>query len=171
MELVLLVLALVVAIFGVWITWWPPKAARVREALGEAEPSLYFTVGSYGGPGGYGFGINLQNRGTTAAHNLAVYLPDIHGPAWQASQLAPGATPYIEISLQLNAPVRTRQMQGLTARLVYHDRFGREFSVSLPLVQQRRDAGFYDIGAGGEQPTVVRPATRFRELWRLRKIG
>jgi len=170
MEVILALLALIVAIVGIWIGWWAPKAARIREALREAEPLLYFTVGSYGGPGGYGFGINLQNRGTASAHNLAVYLPDIQGPAWQAPQLAAGATPYIPVPLPANAPVRTQQIEGLTARLVYHDRFGREFSSTLPLVQQRRDDGFYNVGAGANQPTILRPTIRFRDLWRLRKI-
>ena len=150
--------------------WWAPKAARIRESLRDAEPLLYFTVGSYGGPGGYGFGINLQNQGTVSAHDLAVYLPGIQGPAWQAAQLAAGATPYIPVPLPANAPVRTQQMQGLTARLVYHDRFRREFSALLPLVQQPRADGFYDIGAAATQPTILRPIIRLRDLWRLRKI-
>ena len=169
MELGIL-LTVIVGIVGIWITWWAPKATRIREALREAEPSLYFTVGSYGGPGGYGFGINLQNQGNATAHDSAVYLPDIQGAAWQIPQLPPGATPYHQVQLPANAPVRTQKMEGLIARLLYHDRYGREFTASLPLVQQQRADGFYNIGAGSNQPTIIQPATGFRELWRLRKI-
>ena len=166
MELVLLV----VAIVGIWIGWWAPKAARIREALRNAEPELYFAIGTYAGPGGYGLHINLQNRGNAIAHDVAVYLPDIQGPACQLPELLPGATPFFQVQLPDNSPIRTQQMEGLMARLVYHDRYGREFTASLPLVQQRRDDGFYNIGARGNQPTIVRPATGFRELWQLRKI-
>ena len=169
MELVIL-LTLIVGIVGLWITWWAPKAARIRDMLRNAEPELYFAIGTYGGPGGYGLHINLQNQGNATAHDVAVYLPDIRGAACQLPQLPPGATPLFQVQLPDNAPVRTQQKEGLVARLVYHDRYGREFTASLPLVQHRRDDGFYNIGARGTQPTIVRPATGFRELWRLRKI-
>lgn len=167
---VLAPLTFIVAIVGIWVTWWAPKATRIREALREADPSLYFRVGSYGGPGGYGFGINLQNQGNAAAYNLSIYLPDIQGPAWQDPQLPAGATLYLQIASEDNAPVRTQQMEGLEARLVYHDRFQRGFSALLPLVQHRRDDGFYNIGAGANESTILRPSMRFRDLWRLRKI-
>ncbi len=166
MELVLLVIAIV----AIWIGWWAPKAARIRESLRNAEPELYFTIGTYAGPGGYGLHINLQNRGNAIAHDVAVYLPDIQSAACQLPQLPPGATPFFQVQLPDNVRVRTQQMEGLMARLVYHDRYGREFTASLPLVQQRRDDGFYNIGAGANQPTIARPSMRFKDLWRLRKI-
>ena len=170
MEVILALLGFHVAIVGIWIGWWAPKAARIRDMLRNAEPELYFTVGTYGGPGGYGLHINLQNQGNATAHDVAVYLPDIQRAACQLPELPPGATPFFQVQLPNSAPVRTQQMKGLMARLVYHDRYGREFTASLPLVQQERADGFYDIGAGGNQPAITRPSMRFRDLWRLRKI-
>lgn len=170
MELVIL-LTLIVGIVGLWINWWAPKATRIRDMLRNAEPELYFNIGTYGGPGGYGLHINLQNQGDAIAQDVAVYLPDIPRAACQLPQLPPGATPFFLVQLPDNAPVRTQQMEGLVTRLVYHDRYGREFTASLPLVQQQRADGFYDIGAGGNQPTISRPSMRLKDLWRLRKIA
>lgn len=170
MDVILTLVALIVAIVGIWITWWAPRAARIRDMLRIAEPELYFNVGTYGGPGGYGLHINLQNRGNATAHDVAVYLPDIQHAACQLPQLPPGATPFFQVQLPESAAVRTQQMEGLMARLVYHDRYGREFTDSLPLVQHKRADGFYDVGAGGNQPTISRPSMRFRDLWRLRKV-
>jgi len=163
------VLGLIIGIVGIYVGWWAPKAQRIRDALREAEPTVYLNIGSYGGPGGYGIGLNLQNQYTAAAYDLTLYLPGIEGPAWRITELPPLATPYVQIPIADDAPIRTQQTDGLTARLVYHDRFGTQFATSLDLTQQRRADGFYNIGTAPQGPTITRPTMRFWDVWRLRK--
>ena len=173
MELIALavgVVSLIATIVGIYVGWWAPKATRIRQALRAAKPTLYFTIGSYGGAGGQGLGMNLQNRGPVSAYNVALYLPGISGPTWQVEELVPGATPYVQIPVAADGPIRTTVMQGIQARLIYTDRFQRQFAASLDLVQQPRNDGFYNVGAAPHAPTLIRPATRFRDLWRLRKM-
>jgi hypothetical protein len=162
---------LIVAIVALFFSWWPPEAERIRDRLREAEPEVYFTIGSYGGPGGR-LWLTLRNRGTSAAYDLALYHPDIEGPAWRTAELPPGTTPNpspsIRIPLASNAWIRTQATWGLVARLVYHDRYGRRFAALLPLTQESRADGYYDIGAADEGLTLTRPAIRFIDLWRLR---
>lgn len=169
LEVLLGVGSLVIAIIGIYVGWWAPKAAQIRQRLREAEPGLYFTIGSYGGPGGQGLGMNLQNQSGVSAHDLALYLPGIEGVAWRAAEIRAGETPYVQISLAADAPIRTTPTDGLAARLVYHDAYGRLFIASLDLVQQPRADGFYNIGPAHQGAALVRPPVRFRDLWRLRK--
>ena len=153
---------------GAYLGWWAPIVARIRERLREAEHTLYFTVVPYGGPGGQGIGVNLQNRSNATAYQLCLYLPVIEGPAWRAAELPAGATHLIQTPLSNDAPARTRQTEGLIARLVYHDRFENRFVAQLALIQQPRADGFYNIVAAPQGPALTRPRIRFRDLWRLR---
>lgn len=169
MDLAIAVVGVLVAIVAIYVGWWAPKAERMREKLREAEPTLYFTVGSYGGPSGYGFGLNLQNQGGVAAYDLTLYLPGREGPALRINELPPGATPYEQVPIADDASIRTHPTEGLVARLVYHDRYGREFVASLGLLQQPRADGRYNLGPDPQGPSLIRPTTRFTDLWRLRK--
>jgi len=115
---------------------------------------------------GEGFGINLQNKGTVSAHNLSLFLPGFDGAVWRITELPKGATPYKEIPIQHDAPIRTRRMEGLTARLVYHDRFGVGYEVVAGLTQEARADSYFNIAA--HEMRVVKPTQRFVDLWRLR---
>jgi len=139
------ILTIIITVIGIYIGWWTPKAAQIRERLRNAEPQLYFATGSYGGPTGHGIGLNLQNQGNVDAYDLAFYLSEFVEPLWKTPILRAGETPYHQIPLTDNSPVRTQPIKGLKARLVYHDRYKREFIASLDLIQQKRADGLYNI--------------------------
>jgi hypothetical protein len=171
--MIIALLVLITAIATLYFMWWAPREALIRARLHAAKPIVYFTLGSYGGPDGNGIGLNLQNRGTNDAYKLSLYLHGSDGFVWKKTdlidRLSAGATPYIPIPLAVNDPLRTRAIEGLSARLVYHDRFGRPFVASLHLVQRRRRDGFYNIPRTQQQPQITSPTTGFSDLWRLRK--
>lgn len=166
-------LAFIIAMVMLYFMWWIPKEALIRRSLQAAKPEVYFTLGSYGGPNGNGLGLSLQNIGTNDAYRLSLYLHGGDGSVWKRTdvtdRLSAGATPYIPIPLAVNDPLRTQVIKGLSARLLYHDRFERPFVASLNLVQRRRRDGFYHIQRTQQQPQITGPTIEFRDLWRLRK--
>jgi hypothetical protein len=170
--MIIALLGLIIAIVLLYFMWWVPKEELIRASLHAAQPEVYFTLGSYGGPDGNGIGLNLQNLGPNDAYNVSLYLHRGDGALLKkieiTQRLSAGATPYIPIPVAVNDPLRTQPIKGLSARLLYHDRFERPFVASLQLVQRRRRDGFYNIQRTEQQPHVTGPATEFGDLWRLR---
>jgi hypothetical protein len=64
------------------------ETRRLTKAVRDAAPDLYFHVSSYGGAG-FGFLLDLKNRGTTTAPRRSAFVPGQLTTCWQAETLTP----------------------------------------------------------------------------------
>jgi hypothetical protein len=176
MEIILSIISLIVSVLALFVAifvgWWVPNDIRIMDKLSAAEPMLYFIISHYGGSAGHGINMKLQNRGNVTAYNLALYLPGIKEPLWRIAELSAGKDHLEQSPLADDDPLYTRPFNGLTARLVYHDRYGIQYVASLDLTQQKRDDSFYNVITADhehQRPKVTHPVLRFRDKWRLRE--
>lgn len=169
MEIINVVIASSLTVLGLVLAWWMAHSIRIRNRLAEAEPEVNFSAGSYGGAGGWGVGVSLENKGSARAYNIVLEIPRTDSSAQSIDDLEPGATSHQQIPFPLNSPARKQPANGLQLRVVYHDRFGREFASSLDLESQERADGDYNLSPKPNQrPQTVRPPSGFWERWRLR---
>lgn len=162
-ALILGVLGLIIAFIAFVLPWWDTVSTRVRQAVRDAEPQLYFHVSS----DNYGSSLNLQNKSDAAAHNLKAYLPGMKGPAWQTDVLAAHSSLAPAVALPSDTPLRRELIPHAEVVLTYHDRLGLHHEVRSALRQMPRDDGSYNFGLT-EPQVIERPTIRFREIWRLR---
>ncbi len=159
----------VVAVIGcsvkAWL-WWDGETLRVKKAVREAAPNIFFQVGSYAG-GGEGFNVNVRNDSdTVSAHRLSVTLPGFDEVCWQLAELPPRLATGAQVPVALDAPVRVQRLPGAEAVLTYHDKFGLPYEVHLPLRQTPRDDHRFNFGSTVGR--TVTPTLSWSDIWRLR---
>jgi hypothetical protein len=145
--------------------WWSSEVTRVRAAVREAKPDVYFHVGGYRGAG-QGYTVDIQNRGPAFSRG-AVYLPGVDG-ALQIDEIPLGFGRVFQVPLRPDAPPLTTRLPDAEARFVYRDRLGLEYGQSLALLQQARNDGGFNVGTA-VNPRHTSPLLGWREIWRLRK--
>ncbi len=119
-----------------------------KEELAET-PRLHFAIGYSSGPGDWKYSLHIENQSDQPAYDLAIYLPGIEGRAWTLRYLKAETNENYYIPLPNSSPVRTQPQEGLIARLIYHNRYNKQFTLELELIQERRADGLYNITSKG----------------------
>lgn len=151
---------------AVLIPMWQ-RINAVRTAVVTAEPQLGCTIGSYSSGAESGLRAQIHNSGSVRAHELSLSFPSM-GIVWSQAHLEHDDRTRPSIPIADDSPLRTTELDDPVAKLTYRDRFDLSYTLPVPLTQQRRDDGRFNIGC--ERPrAVVRPALTWHILWRLRK--
>lgn len=166
------VIAGVAIALGAWLVpWlvpqWRTESVRIRDAARTAEPNIYFHVRTYSGAG-FGYALNVQNRGQAEARNARVSLPSLDGVAWREANMPANYSRVINIPLADNASIRTQRTPGAEAVFEFEDRLGLTHRQVLPIVQTPRNDGQFNFGSDDTNVRVERPTIGVREIWRLR---
>jgi hypothetical protein len=133
---------------------------RMKQELTET-PRLYFTIGYGNGLNGRKYLLHLENQSDEPAYELSIYLPGLVGPALKTNYLsAKGKPENYPIPPTTNSSIRTQPQQGLTARLIYHNRFDKQFIYERELVQEKRADGLYNIISTYRVPVLTRSRKR-----------
>lgn len=133
---------------------------RMKQELTET-PRLDFTIGYSNGPDGRKYLLHLENQSYKPAYKLSTYLPGLEGPAWKMNYLsAKGEPENYPIPVTTNSTIRTQPQQGLTAHLIYHNRFDKQFIYERELVQEKRVDGLYNLISTYREPVLTRSRKR-----------
>jgi hypothetical protein len=117
LELILTAAGVVIAVITFVIPHWRSESVRVRQAIREAEPDIYFHVSSYSGSGGFGYLLNIKNRSAATAHQLVAYLPAVDGVAWEETELKPNESKAPQIGLPADSAIRRIAIPGTPSRI------------------------------------------------------
>lgn len=141
---------------------------RVRTAVLAAAPEIGSSLGAFAGGRDSGLHANIKNTSTVRAHDLELTFPGL-GVVWKQPWLEKGdvVRPYIPIPD--NAALYTEELTDPVAVLSFNDKFGFRHELRIPLWQQKRDDGKFNLGAYADRATTQRPELKGRQLWKMRK--
>jgi hypothetical protein len=144
------------------------ERAKVRRvALQEAQPNVGLEIGYGGDSASRFYVVRLINNSYATAYDIQLYIPGIADIAFKLPELKANQATTQNLRFSDQEPVVREKQEGLQARLLYCDLYGREFVLFQDLTQMPRADGFYNVGQDvAKKPTLKLPHDNFRDRWK-----